>query len=65
MKNPGESVAEDRLFSLTQFAERIGVSPRTAYTMWQRGDIRTVLVGRLRKVMASDVTKFIADLQPE
>jgi len=53
---------EDRLYDLGDSAERVGVSPRTMYSMWQAGGIPTVYVGRLRKCRASDLAQYISNL---
>ena len=59
-----QAPSDDRLLDLKQCAERLGVSERTAYGMWQVGTVPTVYVGRLRRVRASDLAEYIASLQP-
>jgi excisionase family DNA binding protein len=49
----------DRLLTVTEAAELLGVQPRTLYKWaWQRR-LRVVKLGRLTRVRASDVQKMI------
>jgi len=52
----------DRLLSLEECAEELGLSRTKTYELWQAGDIRTVYIGRNRKCRASDLNSFIANL---
>lgn len=51
-----------RLFTTDQIAERLAVSKRTVYTLIQRGELRSVTVGRARRIPAKSLDEFIDNL---
>lgn len=50
--------------SLTRAAARLDVGERTVRRMVDRGDLPTIRVGRLVRVLEADVERFLASRRP-
>lgn len=51
-----------RAFTVPQVARRIGVSERTVWSLIERGELRSRLIGRRRVVLPSDLADYLAAL---
>jgi excisionase family DNA binding protein len=47
-------------YSVMEAAASIGVSRQTVYAMMQRGELRTVLIGRRRLVPATELDRILS-----
>jgi len=47
------------VLTVPQVAERLQVSRRTVWTMIHRGELATVRIGRLRRVLSSDLIDYL------
>lgn len=54
-----------RLLTVEQFADRIAVSRATAYRLVGTGELRSLKVGRCRRIPAEAVEEFVARLAAE
>jgi excisionase family DNA binding protein len=52
-------------YSLEESAQAIGLSRRTLYNLIEAGSLRTVKLGRRRVVPVEELTRILADAQPE
>jgi excisionase family DNA binding protein len=47
-------------YSVVEFAQAIGISRPTVYVMIQRGQLRTVMIGRRRLIPASEIDRVLS-----
>ena len=59
---PRESVAENVLLTVEEAAKRLRIGRTTAWGLVRSGELRSVLIGRLRRVPASEVHAYAAQL---
>jgi excisionase family DNA binding protein len=50
-----------KLLRAHEVAKILDVSPAFAYRLMQKGDIKTVCIGSVRRVRVKDLTKFIEE----
>ncbi len=55
------SNGHERLLTVEQVAEQLAISRTLAYHLVGRGHIRSVTIGRARRVPAAAVTEYISD----
>jgi excisionase family DNA binding protein len=53
-----------RLLTIEEAGERLGVSRARVYELFKRDELPSVYVGRLRRVLESDLDAFIEGLPP-
>ena len=64
--NADNNTAQDGLLSAADIAKILNISKAMAYRMMQAGKIRTVQIGKSRRVRQIDLYSFITDnLTPE
>jgi excisionase family DNA binding protein len=47
-------------YSVVEFAQAIGISRPTVYVMIQRGQLRTVMIGRRRLIPATEIERVLS-----
>lgn len=57
---PAEPGQGERLLTTDEVAGRLGVSPRKVKTLVARRELRSLLIGRSRRIPASAVRDYIA-----
>jgi excisionase family DNA binding protein len=57
-----EAPAEDRLLTIGEVAARISLSPRAVWQRIESGELRSVKIGRARRIAASELRRWIASL---
>lgn len=62
---PRESVAESVMLTVEEAAERLRIGRTTAWRLVKSGQLRSVLIGRLRRVPASEVHAYAAQLMTD
>ena len=58
-------MSDKLLLRINEAAERLGVSRSAAYTLIQRGEIRTIHIGKSRRVPAEALTEFVKRLEAD
>ena len=51
----------ERLFTLSEVAEILRVSPRTVQRIVAKGSLRCVSIGRARRVVVEEINRFLRD----
>jgi excisionase family DNA binding protein len=59
-----EALADKRLLSPAEAAHTLGISRSTLYALLASGLIRSVSVGRLRRIRSADLDDYVSGLQP-
>jgi excisionase family DNA binding protein len=55
-----QEIALEPLLTVPQVAETLAVSPRTVWSLLQKDEIRSVSVGRSRRIPASELERYIS-----
>ncbi|PRW63026.1 helix-turn-helix domain-containing protein [Actinopolyspora mortivallis] len=56
------SQTDRELLTVSEAAQRLGIGRTKAYSLVRSGELASVLIGRLRRVPASEVTRYTAHL---
>ena len=59
-----QEVADRVLLNPREAAQSLGVSRSTLYSLLASGELRSVSVGRLRRIKATDLDDYVATLRP-
>ncbi len=59
---PRESAAESVMLTVEEAAKRLRIGRTTAWSLVKSGELRSVLIGRLRRVPAAEVHAYAAQL---
>lgn len=57
--------AEPRVLSVREVAEQLRTSPGTVYGLIARGDLKAVKLGRLTRVPAVQLARFLGETETE
>lgn len=58
--SPAVAADQDRLLSVAEARQKLGVSHATVYNLFKRGALPSLHIGRSRRIRLSDVVAFMS-----